>query len=105
MQVCLQSARKLALNREERLHHRHEGVLGVCLEKDIVRPRYPNKRGRPARTYHGLDIRMRDSVKLVKVQLELWANVDIGTFVLGAVAVFWRRKHWQTLRVGRTDTF
>lgn len=67
--------------------------------------RYPNNGEGAARTYHGLDIRMRDSVKLVEVELELWTNVDIGTFVLGTVAVFRRRKHWQTVRIGRKDIY
>lgn len=39
------------------------------------------------RTYHGLYIRMRDGIKLVKLKLVLRSNIDICSFVLGTIAV------------------
>lgn len=49
-------------------------------------------KGRAA--YHGFDIWMRDRVEFVVTELELRANVDIGAFIFGAVAVLGCRKDW-----------
>lgn len=38
-------------------------------------------------TYHWLDIRMRYSIEFVEIELELWADIDVGAFILGAVAI------------------
>lgn len=44
--------------------------------------------------YHWPNVRMRDSVELVEVQLVLGSDIDIGTLVLRHVAVLGRRKDW-----------
>lgn len=38
---------------------------------------------------HRLDVRMWDGIKLVKVQLIVGADVDVGTLVLSAITVSW----------------
>lgn len=44
--------------------------------------------------YHGLDIRMRNRVKLVVLELELGAEVDICALVLRRVAISGCREDW-----------
>lgn len=47
-----------------------------------------NQAGVLRNAYHGLDIRVRYGIKLVELQLVVGANVDIGSPVLGGIAVF-----------------
>lgn len=44
----------------------------------------------PNFTHHRLDIRMWYGIKFSKFELEIWADVDVGTFVLRTVAVLGR---------------
>ena len=54
-------------------------------------PRYSgNKKLRM--TNHGLDIRVRHSVKLVELEFVIRTDVDVGALVFGAVTVLWGRE-------------
>ncbi len=46
-------------------------------------------------TYHWPDVGVRNSVKLLKLELVIWADVDVGSPVLGHIAVFRSRKDWR----------
>lgn len=65
------------------LHHTTESLVGICLEQC----QYHQQANHYSNTHHGLDVRMRHGIKLVKVQLEVLLNVDVSALVLGAVAV------------------
>lgn len=45
-------------------------------------------------TYHWSNIGVRNSVKLLEVELVVGANIDVGALVLRHVAVFRSREHY-----------
>ena len=45
--------------------------------------------------YHRFDIRMGYGVELVILEFELRTDIDVGTFVFGAVTVLWCREDCQ----------
>ena len=43
--------------------------------------------------YHGPNVWMGNCIKLLKVKLVVWADIDIGSPILRHVAVFWSREY------------
>lgn len=62
--------------------HRHETVLSVG---------------------HGLDVRMWDGIEFVELELVTRSNVNVGAFVFGTVAVFWRGENYPGVSHGLED--
>lgn len=90
-------------NAERGIQEQHTVLLGVVfftsstLKNSVRRPadviRRKNHRTEVVDwTYHWLDIRMRDGVELVVLELQFGTNVDICSLILGRVAIFWCRK-------------
>lgn len=44
-------------------------------------------------SYHGTDIRVRHSIKLLELELIIWPNVDVSSPILSGITVLRRREH------------